>query len=95
MEDGAPRDAQGLRRVIALLSSGCMPQILIRRLDQQVVRRLRAKAARDGISAEEEARRILRRSLVGVFSLICLVAGDPYVLSVVRKGRQLLRLGES
>ena len=42
-----------------------MPQILIRRLDQQVVRKLRAKAANDGISAEEEARRILRRSLVG------------------------------
>jgi plasmid stability protein len=42
-----------------------MPQILVRRLDQQVVHRLRAKAASDGISAEEEARRILRRSLVG------------------------------
>jgi len=42
-----------------------MPQILIRRLDQHIVRRLRAKAASDGISAEEEARRILRRSLVG------------------------------
>ncbi len=42
-----------------------MPQILIRRLDQHIVRRLRTKAASDGISAEEEARRILRRSLVG------------------------------
>ena len=42
-----------------------MPQILVRRLDHQVVHRLRAKAASDGISAEEEARRILRRSLVG------------------------------
>jgi plasmid stability protein len=42
-----------------------MPQILIRRLDQHIVRKLRAKAASDGISAEEEARRILRRSLVG------------------------------
>jgi len=42
-----------------------MPQILIRRLDHQVVRKLRAKAASDEISAEEEARRILRRSLVG------------------------------
>jgi len=42
-----------------------MPQILIRRLDQNSVRKLRAKAASDGISAEEEARRILRRSLVG------------------------------
>jgi plasmid stability protein len=42
-----------------------MPQILIRRLDQQIVRKLRAKAVSDGISAEEEARRILRRSLIG------------------------------
>ena len=42
-----------------------MPQILIRRLDQHILRKLRAKAASDGISVEEEARRILRRSLVG------------------------------
>ena len=42
-----------------------MPQILIRRLDQHVIRKLRAKAAADGVSAEEEARQILRRSLVG------------------------------
>ena len=42
-----------------------MPQILIRQLDESVVRKLRAKAAAEGVSAEEEARRILRRSLVG------------------------------
>ena len=42
-----------------------MPQILIRRLDQHIIRKLRAKAAADGVSAEEEARQILRRSLVG------------------------------
>jgi plasmid stability protein len=42
-----------------------MPQILIRRLDGFVVRRLRAKAAAEGVSPEEEARRILRRSLIG------------------------------
>ncbi len=42
-----------------------MPQILIRRLDHHVVRKLRAKAAAEGVSAEEEARRILRRSLTG------------------------------
>jgi len=30
-----------------------------------VVRKLRARAAAEGVSAEEEARRILRRSLVG------------------------------
>ena len=42
-----------------------MPQILIRQLDNAIVRKLRAKAAAEGVSAEEEARRILRRSLVG------------------------------
>lgn len=42
-----------------------MPQILIRQLDDSDVRKLRAKAAAEGVSAEEEARRILRRSLVG------------------------------
>lgn len=42
-----------------------MPQILIRQLDESIVRKLRAKAAAEGVSAEEEARRILRRSLVG------------------------------
>lgn len=42
-----------------------MPQILIRKLDDAVVRKLRAKAAAEGVSAEEEARRILRRSLIG------------------------------
>ena len=51
--------------MIALLSFLGMPQILIRQLDYYIVRRLRAKAAADGVSAEEEARRILRRSLVG------------------------------
>ena len=42
-----------------------MPQILIRKLDAKVVRNLRLKAASEGVSAEEEARRILSRSLVG------------------------------
>lgn len=42
-----------------------MPQILIRQLNDSIVRKLRAKAAAEGVSAEEEARRILRRSLVG------------------------------
>jgi len=50
-----------------------MPQILIRRLDQHVVRRLRAKAAADGVSAEEAARRILRRSLVGEVPAMSLI----------------------
>jgi plasmid stability protein len=51
--------------MIALLSILDMPQILIRQLNTAIVRKLRAKAAAEGVSAEEEARRILRRSLVG------------------------------
>jgi plasmid stability protein len=51
--------------MIALLSILRMPQILIRQLNTAIVRKLRAKAAAEGVSAEEEARRILRRSLVG------------------------------
>ncbi|PYJ19149.1 MAG: hypothetical protein DME99_13415, partial [Verrucomicrobia bacterium] len=42
--------------------------------DERVIRKLRAKAATNGVSAEEQARRILRRSLVGeipAMSLIC------------------------
>jgi plasmid stability protein len=42
-----------------------VPQILIRHPDPAVVRKLRAKAAAEGVSAEEEARRILHRSLMG------------------------------
>jgi plasmid stability protein len=42
-----------------------MPQILIRKLDESVVCKLRAEAAAAGISAEEAARRILRKSLIG------------------------------
>jgi plasmid stability protein len=39
--------------------------MLIRKLDGAIIGKLRAKAAAEGVSAEEEARRILRRSLVG------------------------------
>lgn len=52
-----------LRDSIAIISG--MPQILIRKLDQSIVRKLKAKAAAEGVSAEEEARRILRRTLTG------------------------------
>ena len=43
-----------------------MAQILIRKLDESVVRKLRIKAAADGISAEEEARRILYNRSFGM-----------------------------
>ena len=50
-----------------------MPQLLIRKLDAAVVRKLRAKAAADGVSVEEEARRILYKSL----------NGDPPIMSLI------------
>jgi plasmid stability protein len=50
-----------------------MPQILIRKLDEVVVRKLRARAAAEGVSAEEEARRILRKSLIGDAPAVSLI----------------------
>jgi len=41
-----------------------MAQLLVRNLEPEVVRRLRARAARHGRSAEEEHREILRRALL-------------------------------
>jgi plasmid stability protein len=58
-------DQSSCEQLAALPSSPKMPQILIRQLSEAVVRKLRAKAAAAGVSPEEEARRILRSSLVG------------------------------
>lgn len=43
-----------------------MASITIRRLDDQLKRRLKHRAAEHGCSMEEEARKILRESLGGV-----------------------------
>lgn len=40
-----------------------MAQLIVRDLDEDVVRRLKRRAAEQGHSAEEEHRRILRRAL--------------------------------
>ncbi|NNC86877.1 MAG: DNA-binding protein [Akkermansiaceae bacterium] len=42
-----------------------MAQLIVRRLEEVVVQRLREEAASYGISMEEAHRRILRRSLLG------------------------------
>ena len=42
-----------------------MAALTIRNLDETVKSRLRIAAARDGVSMEEQARRILRKSLAG------------------------------
>ena len=42
-----------------------MAQLLVRGLDEDLVRRLKLRAAERGVSAEEEHRRILREALTG------------------------------
>jgi len=41
-----------------------MPQLLVRKIEKDVVQKLRQKAALDGVSVEEEHRRILRNALL-------------------------------
>jgi antitoxin FitA len=41
-----------------------MAQLVVRRIDESVVARLRRRAARHGVSLEEEHRRILREALL-------------------------------
>ena len=42
-----------------------MAQLVVRNLEDNLVHRLKQRAAEQGISAEEEHRRILRRALLG------------------------------
>lgn len=42
-----------------------MPQLIVRKLESAVVRRLRSRAAAEGISVEEAHRRVLRQALLG------------------------------
>lgn len=42
-----------------------MPQLIVRHIEEKVVKRLKARAGLHGISTEEEHRRILREVLLG------------------------------
>ena len=42
-----------------------MAQLIVRKIEKEVVSRLRERAARRGVSAEEEHRRILREAVLG------------------------------
>jgi plasmid stability protein len=50
---------------LSLIAPFGMAQLVVRRIEDQVVRKLRATAAALGVSVEEAHRRILRRSLMG------------------------------
>ena len=42
-----------------------MPQLIVRQVEDKVVKKLKARAGLHGISMEEEHRRILREALLG------------------------------
>lgn len=42
-----------------------MPQLLVRNIEDKVVRKLKERAGKHGVSMEEEHRRILREALTG------------------------------
>ena len=42
-----------------------MPQLIVRQIEEKVVRKLKQQAGEHGVSMEEEHRRILRESLLG------------------------------
>jgi len=58
-----------------------MTQLLVRNLEEGLVRRLKARARRHGVAMEEEHRRILReaclrsRERVGLIDFLCRGAG--------------------
>jgi plasmid stability protein len=41
-----------------------MPQLIVRQIEEKVVKKLKQQAGANGVSMEEEHRRILRRSLL-------------------------------
>ena len=42
-----------------------MPQLIVRRIEGEIVKKLKARAGLRGVSMEEEHRRILREALLG------------------------------
>jgi plasmid stability protein len=42
-----------------------MPQLVVRQIEEKVVKKLKEQAGQHGVSMEEEHRRILRAALVG------------------------------
>jgi plasmid stability protein len=42
-----------------------MPQLLVRQVEEKLVRKLKEQAGQHGVSMEEEHRRILREALLG------------------------------
>ena len=68
-----------------------MASLSVRNLDDETYEKLRARAARDGISMEEEVRRILKRSVtapdrLGDFFLSCFGPDNGIAREVPARG---------
>ena len=74
-----------------------MPSLSVRNLDEDLIRRLKRRAARHGRSAEAEARDILRRALSGEAEIdFAAVAAELRALTAGRRhtpAEELLREG--
>lgn len=61
--------SSGQSVVLALLAElrieAIMPQLLVRQIEEKLVRKLKQQAGQHGVSMEEEHRRILREALLG------------------------------
>jgi plasmid stability protein len=51
--------------MLSLIANKLMPQLIVRRIEDKVVKKLKARAGLHGVSTEEEHRRILREALLG------------------------------
>lgn len=64
--NGKPFDhGQQLTAAITAIPFQGMPQLLVRNIEPAVVKKLRSRAAAEGVSVEEAHRRVLRSALLG------------------------------
>ena len=71
-----------------------MASLSVRRLDGEIIRRLKIRAQRDGLSVEETVRRILADAVVDVEpvgAMIRRIVGDDAIDSTCRRVRSTIR----
>ena len=51
--------------MLSVIAQKLMPQLIVRQIEDKVVKKLKARAGLHGVSTEEEHRRILREALFG------------------------------
>jgi plasmid stability protein len=75
-----------------------MAQLIVRKIEDKVVRKLKERAAKDGVSMEEEHRRILRETLLinpspkpkmSLLEYLCTMpdVGEDSDFNIPRKGK--------